>query len=74
MAELRDLLGYLQGRGWTAAALADALEVSRHTVERWSVGEYAPRAQGPVLIVLRQLRTVPVPKRHRSKGTGPSKR
>ena len=71
MAELRDLLRWLCGeRGWTVAALADALEVSRHTVERWAAGEYAPRAQGPVLIVLRQLRTVPVPKRHRFKRTG----
>ena len=74
MAELRDLLEYLRGRGWTAAALADALEVNRHTVERWAAGKFAPSSQGPVLIVLRQLRTVPVPKRHRFKGTGPSKR
>ena len=74
MAELRDLLGYLRGRGWTAAALATALEVNRHTVERWAVGKFAPSSPGPVLIVLRQLRTARVPKRHRFKRKGTSTR
>ena len=57
----------LEGRGWTLAALSDALSVHENTLRRWYRGEHGPHNAGPVLVVLRQLQTARVPKRHRFK-------
>ena len=61
-------------RRWTLAALADRLGVHWHTVRTWYLGEHPPANPVPVLIALRQLRTAPVPKRHRFKRKGTSTR
>lgn len=58
-------LSELVQKGWTYAAIADALGVSQRTVARWHHGTQAPGLTGPVLKVLATLDTLPVPKQRR---------
>ena len=52
-------------KGWTYAALADALKVTWYSVRRWHRGEHAPHTPWPVLQLLRGLDGSKVPKKRR---------
>jgi transcriptional regulator with XRE-family HTH domain len=55
----------VEGRGWTLAALSDAIGVHENTLRRWHRGEHQPANPRPVLTALERLATARVPKRHR---------
>ncbi len=62
--DVRSAIAGLKSVGWTGAAIADSLNVSWFTVDRWSRGTQAPANGRPVLVALRQLtRRRPPPKR-----------
>jgi len=66
---VQDGLSRLRGLGWTHAAIADALDVSHNTIDRWRSGSRRPPAQYVDLIcehmaVLEQMRP---PRRWRRK-------
>jgi hypothetical protein len=61
------LAALMEERGWTLAALSDALGVHENTLRRWYRGEYMPANAGPVLAMLRQLQTARVPRKRRAK-------
>ena len=42
MNEIQKRIAELQDKGWTLAALADALEVAHNTVEKWKAGDRQP--------------------------------
>jgi transposase-like protein len=66
METIQQMIDTLLGRGWTIAALSDALGVSRDTIYRWRKGSNPP--ESPKLVVLGLqvlLRRKRVPKRKR---------
>lgn len=66
MNEVQDVLGELKGKGWTLAAVADAVEVHRDTVVGWDAGLHNPANPRLVVKELRQLlRRRVVPKKRR---------
>jgi DNA-binding XRE family transcriptional regulator len=66
MTEIQNLLGALQDKGWTKAAIADAVEVDYSTIYKWEKGIHTPSNEGPVRKVLETLLTQRrIPKRRR---------
>ena len=72
MREIERELEGLRGKGWTVSALADALGVSRVTVDRWRRGVQDPGTHIAVLRAVRSLerRKVPPKWRHTGKHVG----
>jgi len=61
------VLGELQEKGWTLAAIADELGVAANTVVRWHSGDRYPANSAGVKVILGQLllrRRVPKRKRY----------
>ena len=57
----------LQKKGWTLASLADELEVSHNTMEKWKAGDRYPRLAKPVLESLDRIakqKRIPKKKRY----------
>jgi hypothetical protein len=70
MDDIRTLLRRLQSKGWTLAAVADAIQVPINTVTRWKMGIKTPANPGLVSAGLRRLlarKRVP-PQRRRNPG------
>jgi hypothetical protein len=65
MKELTTLIDQLMGKGWTYAALADALGTHWDTVRNWHRGEHEPRPYQPVVLALRSLESGQPPKKRR---------
>ena len=66
MSEVQDVLGELKAKGWTIAAVADAIEVHRETVVSWEAGRHQPTTSKLVVGALRDLlRRARVPKKRR---------
>ena len=66
MSEVQDVLGELKTKGWTLAAVADAIEVHRETVVSWEAGRHEPTNVKLVVGALRGLlRRSRVPKKRR---------
>lgn len=66
MNDMQAKLAELVEKGWTLAAIADELEISRNAVEKWKAGDRYPRNAKAVLIVLDQLsKRKRIPKRKR---------
>ena len=60
IAELRE-------RGWTTAAIADALGVRWPTISRWMDGSRSPSNVAGVVTLLRQMKRRSVPPRRRER-------
>ena len=59
-------LAALQEKGWTLAAIADALGIAHNTVEKWKAGDRTPHGQKMVMASLNSLlRQRSVPKKRR---------
>jgi hypothetical protein len=66
MMQILDLLAALQDKGWTDAAVADALDVAPSTVYKWKKGIHAPKYERPVRTELeRLLKQRSIPKQRR---------
>ena len=66
MSEVQDVLADLKFKGWTLAAIADALEVHRETVANWDAGRHPPANPKLIEGALRELlRRRSVPKKRR---------
>jgi transcriptional regulator with XRE-family HTH domain len=66
MTDIQDKIAELQKRGWTIAALADELEVSRDAVDKWMAGNRHPTNAKGIITILNQLaRRRRVPKKRR---------
>ena len=55
MDNAAEVLGMLQRRGWTYAAIADDLGVHVKTVSRWAAGGHTPRNEAAVVDKLSRL-------------------
>jgi transcriptional regulator with XRE-family HTH domain len=59
-------LAVLQSKGWTLAALADELEQTVNTLEKWKAGDRNPANEKAVLEMLDRLEKLKrIPKRRR---------
>jgi transcriptional regulator with XRE-family HTH domain len=59
-------LAVLQARGWTLAALADRLEQTVNTLEKWKAGDRNPANEKAVLAMLDNIEKLKrIPKRRR---------
>ena len=66
MNDIRTKLAELEAKGWTLAALADELGVTRNAVEKWKAGDRYPTNAKAVLALLTRLATKKrIPKRRR---------
>jgi len=66
MNDIQTKLAELEAKGWTLAALADELGVTRNAVEKWKAGDRHPTNAKPVLALLNRLVTKRrIPKRRR---------
>ncbi len=67
MAEdVKEVIARLQAKGWTIAALADTMGLSRYALDKWKSGERNPSHQVLVLAALKKLETRKrIPKRKR---------
>lgn len=54
---IQEKLAVLQAKGWTLAALADELEQTVNTLEKWKAGDRNPANEKAVLAMLEQLET-----------------
>jgi transcriptional regulator with XRE-family HTH domain len=71
MDEILSVLVKLKARGWTTAAIADAVGVSWLTVWRWETGRSSPSNSRAVWIALSLLlKRKRVPKRRRVRRAG----
>ena len=70
MENVRLAIMELRASGWTLAAIARALSVTRRTIDRWFTEDGDPANPGPVLVALRQLERRNVPPRRRVKRSG----
>ena len=70
MNDVQVMLGELQEKGWTLAAIADELGVAANTVVRWHSGDRYPANSTGVKVILGQLKLRRrIPKRKRYKKT-----
>ena len=68
MNPVQEKIAALEKKGWSLAALADALGVSYNTVQKWKSGDRRPGTSKVVLQGLDALsQRKRVPKRHRGK-------
>ena len=66
MTEIQTKIAILQQRGWTIAALADELGVSRDAVDKWMAGDRHPTNAKGIIAMLDQItRRKRVPKKRR---------
>ena len=62
--EVQTRIAILEHKGWTLAAIADAIGVSHNAVEKWKAGDRHP--SNPTLILLDQLsEKTDIPKKKR---------
>ena len=67
MNDIQEMIAELRSNGWTLAAVADEVAVSRNTVDRWYRGERYPTNAAGVRVMLRRLsarRRVPKQRRY----------
>ena len=67
MNEIPEYIAALQHKGWTLAAIADEVGVTRNAVEKWKAGERYPansKATIAVLVGLGRRRKVPKKRRY----------
>lgn len=63
---VQERLATLQDKGWTLAALADELELTVNTLEKWKAGDRKPADAKSVLAMLERLEIRKrIPKRRR---------
>ena len=68
MNEVQARLTDLEGRGWSLAAIADAMEVSYNAAQKWKAGARYPSNAKAVLLALDGLlQRNRTPKRRRGK-------
>ena len=66
MNDIQTKLVQLQAKGWTLAALADELDITRNGVEKWKAGDRYPANAKSVLALLDRLAMQKrIPKRRR---------
>ena len=66
MNEVQTCLANLRDKGWTLAAIADELGVTKNAVEKWNVGDRTPANRKSTLEHLgRLLQRQRVPKKRR---------
>ncbi len=66
MNDIQEMIAELRSNGWTLAAVADEVAVSRNTVDRWYRGERYPTNAAGVRVMLRRLSARRrIPKRRR---------
>ena len=65
MTEVQDVLGQLMAKGWTMAAIADAISTHRDTVVAWRNGRNQPANVAMVTGALTGLMRRRVPKKRR---------
>ena len=64
--DVRDVIARLQIKGWSIAAMADELSLSRYAIDKWKSGARNPSHQALVLAALKKLETRKrIPKRKR---------
>ena len=70
MNEVQRRIAKLQSRGWTLAAIANALGNHVNTIEKWKAGDRYPANANSVLLAMDQLaERSPVPgRRNKPKG------
>ena len=67
MNDVQARVALLQGKGWTLASIADELEVSHNTIEKWKAGDRQPANSKAILAMLDQLtkrRRIPKKRRY----------
>ena len=70
MNDIQQMIVELRSNGWTLAAIADEVKVSRNTVDRWFRGERYPTNAAGVRVMLGRLvgrRRIPKQKRYSKK-------
>jgi transcriptional regulator with XRE-family HTH domain len=70
MNDVQARVALLQEKGWTLASIADELEVSHNTLEKWKAGDRYPRLEKPVLDALDRIakqKRIPKKKRYTNK-------
>ena len=73
MNDIQEMIAELRSNGWTLAAVADEVAVSRNTVDRWFRGERYPTNAAGVRVMLRRLSARKrIPKRKRYSKETPS--
>ena len=66
MSEIQSKIAELQKRGWTIAALADELGVSRDAVDKWMTGDRHPTNAKGIIAMLNQIaKRKRIPKKRR---------
>lgn len=71
MNDIQIKLKELQEKGWTLAALADALGVTVNAVEKWKAGDRRPNNEKALLSLLNQIsKRNRIPKKRRYKSGG----
>ena len=55
--DAKEVLARLQAKGWTIAAIADAMGLSRYALDKWKAGERTPSHQVLVVAALKKLET-----------------
>lgn len=61
--DIQRKLAELQGKGWTLAAIADAIGLTHNAVEKWKAGARHPA--NPTLLALDDLKKRKAPKKRR---------
>ncbi|MCJ7508332.1 MAG: helix-turn-helix domain-containing protein [candidate division Zixibacteria bacterium] len=67
MNEIQTRIADLEAKGWTLAALADELEVTRNAVEKWKAGDRDPsnaKAIYSLLADIAKRKRIPKKKRY----------
>jgi ribosome-binding protein aMBF1 (putative translation factor) len=75
MTEIQNLLSQLQDKGWSKAAIADAVKLNWYTIYRWCRGETIPKNQEAVrqlLLQLLQQKQIPKKRRYGRKPAPPT--
>ena len=67
MTDVQQEITELRERGWTTAAIADALGVRWPTISRWMNGSRSPSNVAGVVSLLRQMKRRSVPPRRRER-------
>jgi orotate phosphoribosyltransferase-like protein len=70
MNDIQAKIAKLQEKGWTLAAIADELEVTVNTVEKWKAGDAQPHNAKGVFVLLDQLlerKRIPKQRRYKEK-------
>jgi IS30 family transposase len=69
MEQIQIAIQNLESKGWTVAAIADAMGVRWQTIYRWKRGANSPASEAAVVLLLSTLEgRKEVPKRRRERG------